>query len=292
MAANSSSSYIGRFAPSPSGPLHLGSLSTALASYLQAKANQGLWLLRIEDIDPPRQMPDAVNQIQTSLDAHGLYWDGPITFQSERSERYLSVLDTLKKQGLIYYCTCNRKRLKTLDGHYDGLCRANTHQCEDAALRFANDTAVLTFNDALLGELTCEPHLASDDFIVRRKDGLWAYQLAVTVDDFDQGITEVVRGSDLIHPTFYQLSLFNALAWRAPQYFHVPVLSAQAGKKLSKQNHAPALDNTNAVDNLRMCLRLLGQEVPNQSPTVDEIINFAIDHWDPKKIAQTQEIIL
>lgn len=292
MAADNSSSYIGRFAPSPSGPLHLGSLSTALASYLQAKANQGRWLLRIEDIDPPRQMRGAMSQIQSCLDSHGLHWDGPVTFQSKRDERYQAVLTALMEQGCVYSCTCNRQRIKALNGHYDGLCRPHKYARDNAALRFINDAPVHVFDDSLLGELSCDPQLASEDFIVRRKDGLWAYQLAVTVDDFEQGITQVVRGSDLIFPTFYQLSLFKALGWTAPSYFHVPVLSTQVGQKLSKQNHAPAVDNATAASNLLTCLTLLGQATPDAGANVEQIVRFAQQHWDPTKISRTQELIL
>lgn len=284
--------YIGRFAPSPSGPLHLGSLATALASYLQAKSHDGKWLLRIEDIDPPREVLGASADIQQCLVAHGLFWDDPIVFQSQRSAYYQKALIQLEKQAMLYQCDCTRKRIKSLGGIYDGFCRAHDKSKIDTATRFLNLHPICAYDDVLLGSLQSVGANAEEDFVVKRKDQLWAYQLAVVVDDYFQGITQVVRGSDLVEPTFLQLTLFNALNWSPPDYLHVPVLSTQAGQKLSKQNHAPRVDNSKPIENLLQCLAYLRQPKPIDVHDLQSILKFAIKHWTLHPLKNLKEVII
>ncbi|MBY5993657.1 tRNA glutamyl-Q(34) synthetase GluQRS [Ferrimonas balearica] len=254
-----SSSYIGRFAPSPSGPLHFGSLIAAVGSYLRARAQDGQWLVRMEDIDPPREMPGAADRILRTLTAHGLHWDGEVLFQSQRAERYDAILDRLAKQGQSYPCNCTRKRIKSVGGLYDGHCRQTPPSEGPVALRLHNRLAVQHFDDALLGPIDTDAPFAGEDFILKRRDGLYAYQLAVVVDDHDQGITEVVRGNDLLEATVRQLTLFGQLGWAPPTYLHLPLAVWADGNKLSKQNHAPALDDATPSANLLRALRFLGQ---------------------------------
>lgn len=253
--------YIGRFAPSPSGPLHFGSLIAAVGSYLRARALGGQWLVRIEDIDPPREMPGAADRILRTLEAHGLHWDGELMYQSRRSERYDAILDRLIREGLCYPCSCTRKRVQSLGGLYDGHCRTQPPEPGPVALRLHNTSAVSCFEDGLLGAIQTDRPFAAEDFILKRRDGLYAYQLAVVVDDHDQGITEVVRGNDLLEATVRQLTLFAQLGWTAPAYLHLPLAVWSDGHKLSKQNHAPALDDQHPTANLLLALRFLGQPV-------------------------------
>lgn len=284
--------YIGRFAPSPSGPLHLGSLSTALASYLQAKSKKGKWLLRIEDIDPPREQISAPKLIQDTLIAHGLVWDEDVSYQSQHHDEYQKTLRKLEEDDRLYHCKCTRKRVKSLGGIYDGKCRHLSLPQNDTAVRFHNQTPVHQFEDELLGLVEATDRSLDEDFIIRRKDKLWAYQLAVVVDDHNQGITEVVRGSDLIQPTFFQLSLFKGLNWSPPQYLHVPVLSYSQGQKLSKQNHAPAIDNMRAIENIRLCLGYLNQTLPPFNYSLFQTLEHAVIHWNLSAIHQVEEIIV
>lgn len=262
--------YIGRFAPSPSGPLHFGSLVCALASYLDAKAHNGLWLLRIEDIDPPREQPGAADQIKRTLEAHGLFWDGEVRYQSKRSDAYWDILNELKKQDLIYECNCTRKRLAPLQGRYDGHCRQQPPKAGPSALRlkvsdlpqnYRHIQTDIEFNDRIVGLQRESLHEVSGDFIIHRKDGLFAYQLAVVADDIEQGITDIVRGDDLLDTTARQIYLYKLLGMPIPSFAHIPVIRDEYGNKLSKQNHAPAVDNTDAIANLKNACRLLWQSL-------------------------------
>ena len=190
------SHYVGRFAPSPSGDLHFGSLIAALGSYLQARAQRGQWLVRIEDIDPPREVPGAAARILSALEHYGLHWDGQVIYQSQRHDAYRAALDLLQRQGLSYYCTCTRSRIQHIGGLYDGHCRDLQLGPQGAAIRLRQTAPVYGFHDRLQGELHADPALAGEDFIIRRRDGLFAYNLAVVIDDHFQGVTEIVRGSD------------------------------------------------------------------------------------------------
>ncbi|MGM3175946.1 tRNA glutamyl-Q(34) synthetase GluQRS [Dickeya lacustris] len=278
--------YVGRFAPSPSGDLHFGSLIAALGSFLQARACHGRWLVRIEDIDPPREVPGAASRILRQLEHYGLCWDGDVLYQSQRHARYRDVLEQLQQQGDSYYCTCTRQRIQQLGGHYDGHCRERHLPPENAARRLYQRHPVLGFDDRLRGWITADPALAQEDFIIHRRDGLFAYNLAVVVDDHDQGVTEIVRGADLIEPTVRQLSLYQLLGYAAPCYVHLPLALNQDGHKLSKQNHAPALPEGDPRRTLMQALAFLRQPLPDDGAalTRDDLLRWAIEHWSLRHI--------
>ena len=284
------SRYIGRFAPSPSGELHFGSLIAALGSYLQARANQGIWRVRIEDIDPPREVPGAADTILRQLDHYGLHWDGDVLWQSQRHEAYREALTWLGEQGLSYYCTCTRARIHVVGGIYDGHCRDLGLGAENAALRLRQTRPVLQFSDRLRGTLIANEPLAREDFIIHRRDGLFAYNLAVVVDDHFQGITEIVRGADLIEPTVRQISLYQHFGWQAPDYLHLPLALNADGNKLSKQNHAPALPEGDPRPEIVRALRFLNQAIPEewQALSIDDLLAQAVANWQPAKIEHSQ----
>ncbi|MGL9720087.1 tRNA glutamyl-Q(34) synthetase GluQRS [Symbiopectobacterium sp.] len=273
--------YTGRFAPSPSGDLHFGSLIAALGSYLQARAHGGRWLVRIEDIDPPREVAGAASRILSQLEHYGLLWDGPVLYQSQRQARYLEVLATLKAHHQCYYCDCTRQRIHSLGGQYDGHCRTRQLGPTHAALRLLQDNPVLHFHDRLHGEVYADPALAQEDFIIHRRDGLFAYNLAVVVDDHDQGVTEIVRGADLIAPTVRQIAFYQQLGYPVPDYIHLPLALNAQGNKLSKQNHAPALPDGDPRPVLLSALRFLNQPVPDhwQDMALPLLLQWAVSHW-------------
>lgn len=269
--------YVGRFAPSPSGPLHLGSLVAALGSFLDARANQGRWLVRIEDIDPPREMPGASDAILRTLEAFGLHWDGKVRYQSQHHGDYDALLAHLESQGLLYRCACTRKQLKAQGLHQRQHC-CPPDKAGPAALRFLNEAPLEAFFDRRQGTLTVPPALAAEDFIIHRKDGLYAYQLAVVSDDIDQGMTHIVRGSDLIEATVWQLQLYRALGAPACRYLHLPLVLGQDGQKLSKQNHAAPIDDANPLPALRQALGYLGLATPD-TDNKEELLQAAIAQW-------------
>jgi len=261
--------YTGRFAPSPSGPLHGGSLVAALASYLDARAHGGRWLLRIEDVDTPRVVPGASSLIMQQLHALGMRWDGEVVWQSERSALYQRAWTRLQAQGLLYPCACTRREIadSVLPGAiiagerpYPGTCRAGLPPGRaPRAWRVRMPAGAVTFADRWLGEQSQDVARAVGDMIVRRADGLWAYQLAVVVDDADQGVTDVVRGADLLTSTARQIRLAQCLNVSIPRYLHVPlVIDAATGAKLSKQNGAPAIDMDQPLTALQTAWRHLG----------------------------------
>ena len=271
---------VGRFAPSPTGPLHFGSLTLALASYLSVKAKGGQWLVRMEDLDPPREQPGAKQLILEQLSAHGLKSDLPVTYQSERLEHYHSALDALRQRSLIYPCDCPRKRLPR---HYPGFCRSRSESdptLETYALRYRIQRDQITHADAHLGERTWKMGSSLGDFVVQRRDQLIAYQLAVVHDDIEQGVTEVVRGSDLINSTPYQLELYQALNHVPPMFWHFPVVLGNDGAKLSKQTAAQSVDVSTPADNLKRALRFLGQSSPDSKET-NTILQSAVTAWQP-----------
>tara|TARA_B110000046_G_scaffold182439_1_gene216451 strand:+ start:13437 stop:14345 length:909 start_codon:yes stop_codon:yes gene_type:complete len=291
----SASRSIGRFAPSPTGPLHFGSLISAIASYLDIKQRQGKWLVRIEDIDPPREVPGASATILHQLDAHGLFWDDSVLYQSKHLTRYVAATDQLKQQNLTYSCQCNRQRMASLGGIYDGHCRDLQLSAENSAMRLTLDRlnpGHLGFSDSIMGHY--EQCLLTEvgDFVLRRRDGLMSYQLAVVVDDYYQGITHILRGSDLLDSTPRQLYLQQCLGYSQPKYMHVPVALNNDGQKLSKQNHAAALRAGNEAGNLYAALVWLKQEPPAEIATlsVAEIIHWGIEHWALSKIPSTMGI--
>ena len=273
--------YIGRFAPSPSGALHFGSLVAALGSYLQARSRQGRWLVRIEDIDPPREIPGAAATILHQLEHYGLYWDGSVLWQSQRHEAYREALDTLHAAGLSYYCTCTRSRIQQLGGIYDGYCRNCNNGPQNAAVRFIQHHPVMQFTDQLSGILHANNALAQEDFIIHRRDGLFAYNLAVVVDDNYQGITEIVRGADLIEPTVRQISLYRQFGWQTPFYIHLPLVLNLQGEKLSKQNHAKALPSGDPRPVIIAALRFLNQVVEDNwaDLSLEKLLSNAVDNW-------------
>ncbi|ACE86026.1 tRNA glutamyl-Q(34) synthetase GluQRS [Cellvibrio japonicus] len=285
-----SASYIGRFAPSPSGPLHFGSLVTALASYLDAKAHQGRWLVRMEDLDPPREQPGAADSILRSLDTHGLHWDGEVLYQSQRVDVYQAQLDTLIQAGLAYPCNCSRQRLQNLGGSYDGHCRLHppaSHtaiawrlKLYDLPYGFALPETI-GFTDVIQGVQAQGLRIAAGDQILKRRDGFYAYQLAVVVDDIAQGITHIIRGADLLAVTGRQIAFFLLLGQPAPTFGHLPLALQPNGQKLSKQNQAPALVDTQAAQNLWQALHFLGQNPPVDLRTshCEELLSWAVAHW-------------
>lgn len=273
--------YVGRFAPSPSGELHFGSLIAALGSYLQARHQQGRWLVRIEDIDPPREVPDAADTILRQLEHYGLRWDGEVLWQSQRHDAYRAALAQLLAEHKCYFCTCTRSRIQQLGGFYDGHCRTLHHGADDAALRLRQDRPVFCFTDRLRGTVAVNPALAREDFIIHRRDGLFAYNLAVVVDDHFQGVTEIVRGADLIDPTVRQIALYQQFGWPMPDYVHLPLACTADGHKLSKQNHAPALPDGDPRPVIVNALRFLNQPLIPQwrDLPLDALLATAITHW-------------
>ncbi len=284
------SRYVGRFAPSPSGPLHLGSLVAALGSYLQARANNGQWLVRIEDIDPPREQPGAASLILKQLEHYGLHWDGEVRYQSQQSEHYLAQLEQWQQQGLAYYCQCTRKQIKAAGGYYPGTCRNLMLGADNAALRLKTDAAVYQFDDRLNGTISVPKALAEEDFIVKRRDGLFAYNLAVVLDDIDQGVTEVVRGADLIEPTGRQIYIYHCLGQTLPSYLHLPLILDEHGNKLSKQNHAPSISDAQPQQLLLQSLKYLGQHSDPQwlELSCEQLLQLAVEQWDWQRIPRSE----
>ncbi len=267
--------YIGRFAPSPTGPLHFGSLVAAVASYLDAHAHQGQWLVRMEDVDTPRCVPGAADSILRTLEAFGLHWHGSVLYQSERSAAYQAALDQLIAQGHAFPCACTRKEIG--DAPYPGTCREGLHGKAPRAYRLRVNSECISFEDRLQGPYSAHLETECGDFVLLRADGLWAYQLAVVVDDEAQGVTHVVRGADLLDSTPRQIHLQRCLGYRPLSYLHVPVALGQHGEKLSKQTLAPALDNNYAPHLLRQALRFLGQDAP--ALPLSELWAWAREHW-------------
>ncbi|MBD3656055.1 tRNA glutamyl-Q(34) synthetase GluQRS [Marinobacter sp.] len=275
--------YRGRFAPSPTGPLHFGSLVTALASFLEARIRSGTWLVRIEDLDPLREPADAADRILHSLQVHQLISDEPIRFQSRRHAAYHAAIASLISQHKAYRCRCSRKQLLAHGGRHPDHCRT-AHLSDSGtpcAIRFALEDERSEWQDELLGPQHQWVRPELDDPVLLRKEGFFAYQLAVVVDDIDQGITDVVRGSDLLGMTAQQQQLFRALGHQPPRWLHIPVILNAAGQKLSKQNQAPALDDTTPAANLTDALQALGQQPPAElrSCTPAEILAWAVRHW-------------
>lgn len=281
---------VGRFAPTPSGPLHFGSLLAALASWLDVRARNGRWLLRIEDIDPPRCPPGASDTILRQLDAFGLYHDGAIEYQRHRDSDYQMVLDTLVARGMAYPCSCSRKEWQRFRV-YPGWCRQRPlHPERECAWRLRTDLGEpeVCWQDRRLGHQRWSlPELG--DVVLKRRDGLWAYQLAVVVDDARQGVTEIVRGADLLDNTPWQIRLQQVLGYPTPEYLHLPLVVAANGQKLSKQNLAPALPlQADAVRPLlHEALTLLGQSPPPalRQAHVNDQLKAALEDWQPHNLS-------
>ncbi|WP_256208670.1 tRNA glutamyl-Q(34) synthetase GluQRS [Nitrosospira briensis] len=289
--------YRGRFAPSPTGPLHFGSLVAAVGSYLEARSNHGEWLVRIENLDPLREVPGASRVILKTLDALGMEWDGEVIYQNQRYNAYQTPLAILERQNLVYRCTCSRKEIadsahRGIDGAvYPGTCRGrSSSEGYSGAWRLKTDNTLIEFNDAFQGPV--RQHLENDsgDFVLRRADGIYAYQLAVVVDDAEQGVSHVVRGEDLLNSTPRQIYLQRLLHYPTPSYFHLPVVVNAQGEKLSKQNYAAPVNASDAVPQLTSAIRFLGQDPPAElrESDITSFWKWATKNWKPWMIPRTK----
>ena len=283
--------YRGRFAPSPTGPLHFGSIVTALASWLEVRVAGGQWLVRIEDLDPLREPAGATEQILASLARHALHSDEPVRFQSRRHDAYEQAIETLIHAGRAYVCPCSRKELQANAGRHPNHCRTASIDPDQqpAAVRFALSDEQSHWTDTLLGDQFQQVQAELDDPVIRRKEGFYAYQLAVVVDDIDQGISHVVRGSDLLDMTAQQQQIFHALGAQPPHWLHIPVILNEQGQKLSKQTHAPALDDQKPARNLVDALVALGQNPPPDLAlgAPETVLEWACQHWQRSRIPLT-----
>ena len=284
------SDYIGRYAPSPTGPLHFGSLVAALGSYLQARTQRGRWLLRIENIDPPREVPGAADDIVRTLEQFGFEWDGDVIWQANAHDRHRQAIQTLQNTGLLFACNCSRKQLaKSGSPIYPGTCRELKLPETGNSLRVRVDGEV-SFTDRIQG--TCVENLSADcgDFVLLRRDQLVAYHLAVVVDDAAERVTEIVRGADLLDVTARQIFLQQCLGVPTPSYCHLPVAVNDAGEKLSKQTQAAAIDATNPLPQLGRAWQFLGQQpVLNEVGNLDEFWQAAQQHWQIDRVPRTRQ---
>ncbi len=290
---SSMSHYRGRFAPSPTGPLHFGSLVAATGSYLDAHSHGGEWLVRMEDIDRPREQAGAAAAIFSALKAHGFAWDDEILYQSRRTAAYQSALEQLGAAGHTYPCACSRREigdsLLARDGTpiYPGTCRGGLARGKTArSVRVRVGNTQITFEDAIQGTVMQALAQDSGDFLLHRADGLFAYQLAVVVDDAEQGVTHVVRGADLLDSTPRQIFLQGLLGYPVPRYAHLPLALNAGGEKLSKQTLAAPLDALRPAANLVAALNFLGQAAPAaliETP-VGEVWRWALAHWQLSRI--------
>jgi glutamyl-Q tRNA(Asp) synthetase len=296
--------YVGRFAPSPTGPLHFGSLVAALASWLDARAVQGRWLVRIEDLDRPREQPGAACAILEALERLGLWWDGSVEYQSRRASRYRAALERLSQRGLAYPCGCSRREIvdsyqgRDVARAYPGTCRGGIVGSRTPytglaagrpprAVRVRTSAEPVSFVDRVQGRQQQSIEREIGDFVVQRADGPFAYQLAVVVDDAEQGVTDVVRGADLLDSTPRQIYLQRLLGYPQPRYMHVPVALNARGEKLSKQTGAPPVECAYPARTLQRALSFLGQRVP-ASEDVAELLGQAVLEWQPALIPRVR----
>ena len=279
--------YVGRFAPSPTGRLHMGSMVAALASWLDARSKGGTWLLRMEDLDPPREVPGAADDILRTLEAFGLTWDGEVVCQSDRHALYSEALESLKRDGHAFGCICTRKDLAStaVDGLYPGTCKAGLPEGETPrSWRFDMPKAVQRWEDHGRGPSS----VAGDsmgDFVLKRADGHWAYHLAVVVDDADQGVTHVVRGADLWTSTAAHMALQQAMNLHTPEYVHVPLVKNDLGQKLSKQTRAQPVSPRDAANVLAKACQALGQPIPDVDAP-HAMLQEALSSWDVSKLRE------
>ena len=284
MSNNSATTYKGRFAPSPTGSVHYGTLVSAVGSYLQAKKNNGEWIIRIEDVDTTRKVKGSDTEILKTLDAFGFQWQGEAVYQSQRTEHYQHALDQLISQSLIFPCLCSRKQLAKIDNTiYPGCCRSRLlPEVKPHALRIRAGDINITFNDHVMNRQIQNIKRECGDFIVKRRDGLFAYQLAVVVDDALQNITEVVRGADLLGSTNRQIYLQQKLDYPTPQYCHLPLAIDNDGNKISKSAGIAAVDIRHKEILLVSVLNFLGQSTPTdlKNSTLDDIWTWAIQNWN------------
>lgn len=293
-------SYVGRFAPSPTGPLHFGSLIAATASYLEARTNQGAWLLRMEDLDKPREVAGAADSILSTLEAFGFQWDQQVMYQSQRDHAYTQALSALKDRQLAYPCTCTRKEITEaspligVEGMiYPSTClKQAIKKNHPLAWRIRTEDKSIRFHDAIQGDVTQNLLHDTGDFVLKRADGLFAYQLAVVVDDAAQGITHVVRGADLLHSTPRQRYLQSLFDLDTPNYMHIPVAANQEGQKLSKQTLALGLNTQDTALQLWHALDFLNQSPPSElkHADVNTCWEWAMAHWHFSQIPKAESI--
>lgn len=271
----------------------MGSLVAAVASYLDARSNRGRWLLRMEDLDPPREPAGAADRILDQLQTFGLDWDGEVLYQSTRHNAYEEALSELGRAGMTYACDCSRRRVRELGSVYDGRCRSRGARVGSPhAIRLRVEPETIAFVDAIQGDYGQDMASEVGDFVIRRKDGLFAYQLAVVVDDAWQGVTHVLRGYDLIDSTPRQLYLQRLLGLPAPAYAHIPILVDRRGDKLSKQTFATAIAAAEAGRTLRRALAYLGLETPAGLAGADcaALLDWAIGHWELQRVPKLATI--
>ena len=287
--------YVGRFAPSPTGPLHIGSLVTAVASYLHARQARGEWLVRIEDIDPPREVPGAAADILRTLEAFDLAWDRRVLYQSTRRAAYDAAADRLLATGRAFRCRCSRSEIRAANegesGRYPGTCRDRHVPPGDAAVRARVDSGRVRFEDGLQGAIEADLAASLGDYVIVRRDALPAYHLAVVVDDAEQGVTTIVRGVDLLDSTAAHVHLQAALGLASPSYYHLPVVVNELHQKLSKQTGAPAVDARDRAVAATV-LELLGLSVPSElageRPGV--LWQWAIGRWTIDSLRGRREL--
>lgn len=295
----STTPYRGRFAPTPSGPLHFGSMVAAVGSFLDARSRGGTWLVRIDDLDPPRTVPGAAGAILRCLEAFGMHWDGAVEYQSTRSDAYHAALHQLRHSGRIYPCACSRKEISDaglagVEGAvYPGTCRNGLGAGHEArALRVRTDGAVVEFDDTLQGHVRQDLQNEIGDFVLYRADHAFAYHLACAVDDAEQGITDVVRGADLIASTPRQIHLQKLLGLPTPAYLHLPVAVNAAGEKLSKQTRAPAVDEAHPTETIAHVLRFLEHAPPAEirDRALDDLWAWAIQNWRRENLPRAKSM--
>lgn len=279
--------YRGRFAPSPTGPLHLGSLTAALGSWLMAQVQDGVWLVRIEDLDPPREIPGMAEQHMATLAAFGMVSDQPVVRQSERGDHYALALARLREQDLAFSCLCSRSDLAATGGVHNACVARPSGQ--HPAWRLRVPERELAFDDRIRGRYAQSLRAGSGDFVLRRSDGFWAYQLAVVVDDADQGVSEVVRGADLLDSTPRQILLQEYLGLPTPTYAHLPTVLDSDGTKLSKSLASAPMDPGDPLPTLRLAWRLLGQDGAHiaAATSVERLLALAVSTFDPERIPAT-----
>ena len=284
--------YRGRFAPSPTGPLHFGSLIAAISSYAQARKQNGTWLVRIEDVDQPRCDATSTKLILEALEIYGMQWDENIVYQSQRDHLYQTALDILKSKNLSYDCACSRKDINVNAEYnsnliYPGTCKNGIKNNKQArSIRLHTNNEIINFNDKVQGYYSQNITKDVGDFIIKRADNLFAYQLAVVVDDEEQNITEVVRGSDMLDSTARQILLQQLLSYVTPQYMHIPLATTEDGNKLSKQNMAPPINIEDPRPTLISALTFLKQYPPTdlRDCNIETIWDWVINNWSIKAI--------
>ena len=284
-------SYTGRFAPTPSGYLHFGSLLACLASYLDARAAGGRWLLRMEDLDPPREVPGAQDAILRTLETYGFAWDGAVERQSDRQAAYAAAVEQLLARGLAYPCSCSRKQLEG-QAIYPGTCRGAGRPAHDAAIRLRVPDAEYAFVDRVQGAFAQNLAREAGDFVIRRRDGLYAYQLAVVLDDAWQGVTDIGRGADLLDSAPPPLDLVELPGLPRPRYLHIPLLLQPDGHKLGKSYRSPPLPADQAPALLARALRALGQRPPAElaQGRPAELLAWGVRHWDAAAIPRVASL--